>query len=187
MKNQFQDIPEDFYSFETKRPFEHCIDCNSYLLDGKTYMIEKAMKRYDGYSAEDTIFDYAICLDCATRMRKEFSRKSLENLDNYFARNFKMRTFDQETDLNIDECLGSCMVKEIPKEETQEFQLYAFCQGKKLVKNIPPYMISGQAIEEVLPLISQQTTDFLNGFYKEHFSPDPSLFEPVPGNKLIFI
>lgn len=79
------------------------------------------------------------------------------------------------------------MIKDIEKNSINEYQIYAYCQGNKLIKNIPPYMISGQAIEEVLPLISEKTTDFLDGFYKEHFSPDPTLFEPVPGNRLIFI
>lgn len=150
-------------------------------------MIEKAMKRYAGFSATDTVFDYAICMECAEKMRNEFSRESLTKLDGYFASHFKIPMYPSDQDLDISDCIGKCMIKEVSKEELNEYQIYAYCEGNKLVKNIPPYMISGLAIEEVLPLISEKTTDFLNGFFNKHFSPDPDLMEPIPTNRLVFL
>ncbi|MDH5610400.1 MAG: hypothetical protein OEY56_13060 [Cyclobacteriaceae bacterium] len=65
-----QDIPTVFFSFETKMPFERCMECEEYLLDGKEYMIEKVMRRYEGFSASDTIIDYALCISCAMKLRE---------------------------------------------------------------------------------------------------------------------
>lgn len=186
----FQDIPQEFYSFETNKPFERCIECDKYLLDNEPYVIEKAMKKYDGYSAMDTVFDYAICMSCAENMRKDLSKESLERMDNYFGKHFNfmnMSRFDPDKDLEMKECLSKCMVKDVSIEEVNEYQIYAFCQGNKLVKSVPPYMISSQAIDELLPLLSSQTTDFLNGFFNKHFGPDPELMEPTPKTKLVFI
>lgn len=186
----YQDIPEEFYSFETKSPFERCIECEKYLLDGEEYVIEKAIKRYDGYSATDTVFDYAICIRCAEKMRQEFSRESLQRIDAYFGDHFNFMNisrFNPKEDLKMEECLSKCMIKDIPQDKTREYQIYAFCKGNKLLKSVPPYMVSGEAIDEILPLLSQPTTDFLNGFFNKHFGPDPALMQPEPGGRLVFI
>ncbi len=185
-EDQYQDIPKEFYSFETNQPFENCVECEKYLLDDSDYIIEKAMKQYPGYDATDTVFDYAICMDCALRMREEFSEKSLKNVDNYFGKNVnKLTTPQSEKDLDMDDCLGKCVIKDHHKSELNEYQIYAYCRGNKLFKGIPPYMVSGHAIDEILPLLSNETIDFLNGFYNKHFSPDPTMMEPDP--RLVFI
>ena len=85
------EIPKEFYSFETKAPFEFCIECNKYLLDeGTEYLIEKAIKNYEGYEAQDVIFDYAICMECAEDMRNQISKESWESMMRYFQENIDM-------------------------------------------------------------------------------------------------
>ncbi|MEP5070845.1 MAG: hypothetical protein ABJQ96_09265, partial [Crocinitomicaceae bacterium] len=53
------------------------------------------------------------------------------------------------------------------------------CNGNKLNMENPPYMISGEVMDELLPLLSDKTVDEMNGFMNKHFSPDPSIMEPV--------
>ena len=66
------DIPSEFYSFSSGVLFDRCIDCDKYLLEKDTeYFIEKAIRQYDGYKARDVIFEYAICFQCADRIRKD--------------------------------------------------------------------------------------------------------------------
>ncbi|MFY0688325.1 MAG: hypothetical protein JXQ90_14220 [Cyclobacteriaceae bacterium] len=188
-KDRFQEIPKEFYSFETNSPFERCIECDVDLIaNNLDYVIEIAKKSYKGFSAEDTVFDYAMCINCAMKMRNEFSVESLKNMENYFS-NIKMQQELNTSNelLIIDDCLAQCAIKDIQKDEVEEYQIYAYCTGDKLNKTIPPYMISGQAIDEVLPLLSNATTEFLNGFFDKHFSPDPSLMEPTPKDRLVFI
>ncbi len=188
-KNLYQEIPKEFYSFETNQPFDRCIECNTFLLDGKEYFIEKAIRKYRGYSATDTIFDYAICVDCAMKMRNEFSKESMTKLDAYFQSGILniQQAEPTEKDLDMDQCLGRCIIKNQSLWDLDEYQIYAYCKGDKLFKGIPPYMVGGPAIDDVLPLLSNPTTDFLNGFYDRHFKPDPSLMEPTPSPRLVFI
>ena len=45
-----------------------------------------------------------------------------------------------------------------------------------------------KAIEEIIPLISNNTQDMLNDFYNRHLNPDPEMFVPKqPSDQLIFI
>lgn len=176
-----QNIPEEFYSFETNTPFERCIECNKYLLDEETeYIIEKAVRNYQGYSAKDTVFDYALCMHCADRMRKEISKDSWESMMRYFQENMDVMTRLEMQEKSPLENLKCCMVKKTDMNDCSEYQIYAHCKGKKLNMENPPYMISGEVMDELLPLLSDKTIDEMNGFMNKHFSPDPSIMEPVP-------
>lgn len=174
-------IPKDFYSFETDSPFERCIECDKYLLDDDTeYIIEKAVKNYEGYKAKDVIFDYAICMLCAERMRKEISKESMQSMMRYFQENMNpMERMEMQFGDPV-EGLKKCMIKKMDADDCTEFQIYAHCKGNKLNMENPPYMISGAVMEELLPLLSVKTVDEMNGFFNKHFSPDPSIMEPVP-------
>ena len=174
-------IPKDFYSFETNAPFERCIECEKFLLDDETeYIIEKAVKNYEGYSAKDVVFDYAICMDCAERMRKEISKDSWEKMMQYFQENMNVQNRLEMQENDPRENLKKCMIKNTEVDHCREYQIYAHCKGGKLNMQNPPYMISGEVIEELLPLLSDKTIDEMNGFMNKHFSPDPSLMEPTP-------
>ena len=113
----------------------------------------------------------------------------MANVDAYFQGGLQtiQRHSPSDNNLNVDECLSKCIIKKHSIEEIDEYQIYAYCRGSKLFKGIPPYMVSSHAIDEILPLLSNPTTDFLNGFYDKHFKPDPSLMEPDPSPKLVFI
>ena len=51
-------IPKIFYSEENQAPFKKCMSCKSNLLEeGTEYVIEKAIKQYEDYSATDTILE----------------------------------------------------------------------------------------------------------------------------------
>lgn len=180
------EIPKEFYSFETNTPFERCIECNKYLLDADTeYIIEKAVKNYEGYTAKDIVFDYAICMDCADNMRKEISKESWESMMRYFQENMNVASRLEMQDQSPDENIKSCMVKKTNVDDCREYQIYAHCKGEKLNLENPPYMISGEVMEELLPLLSEKTIDEMNGFMNKHFSPDPSIMEPVPPRLLL--
>ena len=180
------EIPEEFYSFETNAPFDRCIECNKYLLEeGTEYLIEKALKRYEGYEAKDVIFDYAICLDCADKLRKEISKESWKSMMDYFQNNLDIKERLEMANQSPEENLKKCMIKKTSIKDCHEYQVFAHCNGSKLNMQNPPYMISGEVMEELIPLLSESTIDEMNGFFNRHFSPDPSFFEPTP--KLILV
>lgn len=185
----YRDIPKEFYSASTGSPFDRCIECDKFLLDGKTeYLIEKAVKNYPGYQAQDTLFDYAICMTCAQAMHAKMSKESLEKMQQYFADNVDLKERQKDSEI---EDLGiltqKCMIKKTSRTESTEFQLYAHCVGDKVFMGNPPYLISGEAMEEVMELLSKATKDELGGFFEKHFSPDPDLFENDPNRRLILI
>jgi hypothetical protein len=187
MKNELVEIPEVFYSFESNQPFTQCIECEKALDENTDYVIEKAFKRYSGFSAVDTIFDYAMCMSCALHLRESLSMDSRKKMDEYFLPHFhKLHQRSVPHAINIDVALSSCLITETRLEDINEYQIYAFCRGNKLNTAVSPYMISEAAVEQMLPLLSNETTDFLNGYFDKHFSPDPSMLEPM-GPKLILV
>lgn len=181
------EIPKEFYSTSSGGLFQNCIECDKYLLDpGTEYLIEKAMKNYPGFTAQDTIFDYAICMDCAMAMHQKMSKESLSKMEAYFKEH--LDPSKRNADLSMDNPEGfteRCLIKETSKSESSEFQVYAHCLGDKIFLGNPPYMICGEAMEEVMSILSKATKDELGGFFNKHFSPDPDLFQTDP--KLILI
>ena len=175
-----EEIAQEFHSFETGKPFSNCIECERALDESTSYIVEKAIKQYDGYAAKDTLFDYAICMSCAQKMQNELSANSRLKMSE-----FLMPHLTKLTQASNDS-LEKCLVTGKPIRETGEYQIYAFFRGSELVSEIPPYAISEEAVEMMLPLLSKETTDFLDGFFKKHFSPDPSLMEPV-GPKILLV
>jgi hypothetical protein len=186
---QTQDIPEEFYSATTKAPFEHCLSCEKYLLDGSTvYLIEKALKTYPGYKAQDTIFDYAICVDCAQEVHNQLSKESLERMHSFFVDRVNLEARSKSIDPNRPVTFSDrCIIKDTPREASTEFQLYAQCIGDQIIMENPPYMISGEAMEEIMSLLSTETKEVLGGFLDKHFSPDPDLFSLDPTRTLLLI
>lgn len=175
------DIPVDFYSFETNEPFSHCIECNTWLLDEKTeYLVEKAIKNYQGYKATDVIFDYAICMDCAESRRKAISSESMRSIMRYFQANISEEMRALHVERSATENLNHCLVKGISREECDEFQIFAHCVGRQLHESNPPYMVCSQVVEELITELSAKTIDEMNGFLTKHFSPDPSFFNTTP-------
>ena len=185
------DIPKEFYSFSTGALFERCIECDKFLLeDNSEYFIEKAIKKYDGFSAHDVIFEYAICAKCAERMRKSMSAKSLKSMEQYFSSKIDLSQRMNLVTANpfdpiawMDECLFSGT----KKTSINEYQIYAHCNGNKLNITQMPYMVSGAVLEEISSLLSLETLDELDDFSNRHFGPPPELANPTPFRRVILI
>ncbi|WP_109829433.1 hypothetical protein [Reichenbachiella versicolor] len=175
------DIPKIFKCDLTGDHFDHCIHCERELLDGSVpYVIEKAIKPYNGYKAYSTIFEYAMCMPCAVGLRSKISKESMENINHYFSTqiNFVERakvTFESE---NVDDYMKQCLIKNRSIDEVNECQIYAQCQGDKMTLGEFPYMVSGQAMDEVMDLLSQETMDEFNDL-KDELIDGPSEFQDL--------
>ena len=179
-------IPKDFYSFETNAPFTTCIECKKNLLDGGIYLIEKAFRNHPEYGVQDTIFDYALCMDCADDLRNELSEESMAALMSFFKERIDFSKRMERLNMSAKENITTCMITGKHVDECEEYQIYAFCKGNNISNEMHPYMICGEVMDEIIPILSKKTTDDLNGFFNKHFSPDPSLMEPI-GPKLIVV
>lgn len=59
--------------------------CDRSLLDGTTeYLIEKAYRRFSEYDVQETVFEYAICLECHLEIAASFSETSRHRCNAYF-------------------------------------------------------------------------------------------------------
>ena len=181
------EIPSIFHCYDSKQPFERCIDCDKYLLeDDSEYFIEKAIKNYKGFKAQDVIFEYAICATCAEKMRKKISKESMEYIEAFFSNHVdinKRMEVMQNNPENPEAWMEHCLINGAMKSELEEFQLYAHCKGKHLELSTMPYMISGAALDEIAHILSDQTKDELDNFLNQHFGPPPELEELLPGKK----
>lgn len=185
------DIPGIFHSYETGGLFNTCIDCDRNLLDGKVdYFIEKAIRAFPDYSATEVIFEYAICLDCANKMREKMSSESLQNIEDYISKEMnQMHRFEvmQSNHQNPEAWINECLITGKPKNHLKEYQLYAHCKGTSLQMSHMPYMISGAALDEISGLLSNKTLDELDNFMKDNLGPSPQLEEVLPTRKVILI
>ncbi len=182
-------IPKEFYSATTHAPFDSCLACGVNVLDGSTvYLIEKAIKTYPGYDAKDTLFDYAICMACAEDVHKQLSKESMGKIEAYFAEHVDMQAKIKSVQMDDPTSLTrKCLIKNTDRNESREYQLYAQCIGDQIILDHPPYMICGEAMEEIMDVLSKETKEVLGGFLDEHFSPDPDLFSTDPSRTLILV
>ncbi len=173
-------VPKVFHSFATGMPFQQCKICEkNLLLDGTQYVIEKAIKRYPGYEAQDVMFEYAMCMGCLTDMHKAISEESVKLTSQYFESRVNLAErrgrLLREAGLRVEAWLSHCLLTGHSQEELDDFHLYAHCDGGDLLFTYLPYLISAQAIDELAGSLSVQTKDILDDFIDQHFGVPPEL------------
>lgn len=178
MSAYLREIPEIFYSSETGAPIKHCKVCNEYLLDGTDYVIEKSMVHYPSSNTTDLIYEFAICMDCMEKAMAEYSKESQQKMNQYFLNhmNFeRQRDLIQTENFDYNEWLSECLITGKAKEKCSQFQICAQCVGGMMVFEHTPFLISGEAMDEVIQLLSHQTLGAMNDFRDRHFPPPEDL------------
>lgn len=186
------DIPEIFQPYDKSEHFSHCVSCNVYLLDENIeYVIEKAIRQYPEYGTTDVIFEYAMCLKCTEKMRKELSEESLQRVEAYIMKQGNLIEQSQKLrdahNWNVKDWLSKCAFTGQAIEDQSEYQIIAHCKGNQLVFSAMPYMISAQAMEEMSELLSQKTQDELNRFIDDNFGIPPELKKPIIDNPVVLL
>ncbi len=162
-------IPAIFHSDKEQKPFTTCRVCGKNLMDcGEPYLIEKAFGKPEGQEQHKVIFELAYCIPCMQGMNTSLSEESRQNINRYFEEHTHMEERDanlKKYDLIDPEVwLHSCVVKNKSADQVNEFQIYGLCHGDQLIYNHAPYMICGEAIDEVMDLLSTKSLDILNDF-----------------------
>lgn len=192
MSDYLVDIPNQFFSDADGEPFHTCVVCGRNLLeDGTHYVIEKAMKNYEGYDFSSTVFEYAMCMDCYQKMQQGMSEESMQNMQNYYQRivtekgvngmMIDLQTFD------LNDWLSRCFFKEKPVSEMKEYQLIGQFNGNHMVLNTPPMAIGEDVMEEMADLLSEKTKDEMNGFREKFLGPPPEIEELFSKRKILLI
>ena len=172
------EIPELFFSSETLAPIRNCLVCDKYLLENEEYIIEKAFTNYPGVTTQDLVWEFAMCTDCMKMLMSEYSEESERKMTEYFGQNMnfgyqnklrKTQNFDAEA------WTSKCVVKGKPIRECAQYQINAQCLGSMVYFDRTPFMISGEAMDEMIQLISNKTLGFFNHFRGKYFPPPQDL------------
>lgn len=135
--------------------------------DGCNYLIEKAFK------ADEVIFEYALCSECRDKLNGELSDQSLKLIGNYFDEHFdieeRRRSMLEQFGTDYWKWVDRCLVKDKPRSECEEFQLYGWCIDTDLVFTGMPYMLSSECIEDIMDLLSNETIGAINDFSDKIF------------------
>ncbi|WP_205501809.1 hypothetical protein [Rufibacter psychrotolerans] len=179
--HEFEPIPQELFSVESGQPFHSCLTCEGHLLqDGVNYLVEKAVRFYPQTGTQDIIFEYAMCMKCAQQLREELSAESRERVDAYFSERVDLvarreALLSLPEPLRLENWLSHCLITGAPRTACTEYQIYAQCDGRDLIYTYMPYLISGEAMEEIQELISPHTRQVLDDFMDQHFGLPPEL------------
>lgn len=186
------DIPAVFHSSATGTLFTRCVTCECNLLEPDThYVIEKAVRRYPGFAAQDTVFEYAMCIPCYETMQQAMSRESLQRVQSFFQHRVNLEARREalysRPALQIDDWLDRCLVTGAPRESLDEYQIFCQCSGENLLYTDLPYLIGGPSVDEVADLLSNRTLGEIDGFMDRYFGLPPELRKKLMDRPLVMI
>lgn len=171
-KPDSQPIHQAFFNSETQQPFTVCLMCNNELKDTQ-YVIEKAFKKHPGHNITEVIFEYAMCVHCATKMHLELSEESRKRIEAYMAAVPKGR----RNYSSIEDAISHCAIKNSSLDEATEYSIYCLCNGNEMLVGDLPYALSGEVQDEIMQLLSAKSLDILDDFIGNHFSGPPEVRE----------
>ena len=178
--SNYIDIPKIFYPEEGNIPFVNCTICHKDLLNNDVnYLIEKAYKQELSDGSRKLVFEFVYCLDCLEKFRDEFSKESKLKIDQFFDEKTNLEKRQNELikyDLFEPEIwLNNCIVKNKSIDEVEEFQICALCNGGDMLYHHYPYMICGEAMDELVEVLSPQTLDIINDFWINNTGLPPEI------------
>lgn len=186
------EIPKVFYSDSTGHPFEHCIHCNGYILGENThYVVEKVIKNYKELQTTDTIFEYAICVNCYQELRKSISAESMTNLGVYMQKNADLeqrrRSFIESGNLKVEDWISSCIFKKKLIRDCSEYQIMCECIGGQMLFTMMPYMVCDEAMDDMMNLLSEKTQGFFDDFRERFLGPSPEVSELLRPKRVLLL
>ncbi len=177
-----KNIPKDFHELDNDDFIKECKVCQKHLPENDNqYLLEKAVKRFPDIEARETVFEYAICLECAGSKRDSLSKESKQKIQDYFTSDeIQSRSFDifQRAVFSGQRPMDYCMITGKSIQEVKEYQIIAHCKGNSLFPGTEALMISGEGLEVISGLLSESTKDELDRFKDEHFGVPPE-FEKI--------
>ena len=182
MEEHLGPIPQEFFCFETHRPFTNCLVCDNDLSKGDIdYFVEKAIKNYPDHEVADVVYEYAMCWNCVQQMNSQMSEDSMQNIQKYFSgqKDFmdKMMLHQSGQKPELEDSLEHCIITQEPASKLSEYMIYGHFRGDKMVLNTMPYLLSGQVMDEVADLLSNETLGEIDNFMGSYFGGPPELEE----------
>lgn len=189
---QSVDVPKMFYSDATGERFLTCTMCGKELLQNDTpYLIEKAFKVHHDFNFTDTVFEYAICMHCHLKMQQHISKESKKRMAEFFSKNTdlmgRMLKFYKEDDFGVDSWLSKCIVKDTDRAGLREYQVSAQFVGDKMVFTEFPIMLSGEAVDELVQLLSPETLGEMDDFTDRFLGLPPEFKKALKDRDVVLV
>lgn len=170
-----------FNDYITEKPFRECKSCGT-SLEHIPYVVEKALRQQGGLERPTVVFEVALCMNCTEDMRQSMSASSLQNVQQYFQQNAAMEQMQSHSP----EGLNTCAVSGKEVSQLEEVQLYAYFMPGMEVPAVS-YALSGEIIEQVVELLSEETKDEIDDFMEQNFGLPPEYKSRLVGRKLILV
>jgi hypothetical protein len=181
-------IPAIFYKSDTGEPFSECISCTTNLLITNTpYIIEKAIKQYRGFHSSDTIFEYAICMHCYEELGRAMSEESKKNINDYYQINVDFESRRNQLTNSIDEWISECLIKHTRRSQLSEYQIIGQFQANQMLYYNLPILLSEEAIDEMMQLLSNATLDEMGRFKDRFLGIPPEWRDLFEDRKFVFL
>jgi hypothetical protein len=182
--DDFIPIPPLFHSEQSGGPFETCVACDRALLvDGVQYIVEKAVRR------GETIFEYALCRGCHEGLAEDVSRESTRRIEAHFGERVDLvdrrAALLARADDDADPWVAHCVLSKRPRSECEEYQVVAQCDGSDLLFTYMPFLIAGDAMEDLFRLLSKKTRETLDDFTGQHLGMPPEFAAPTTDPRLL--
>lgn len=169
-------IPPIFYSVETERPFESCLRCDAYLLDGELpYSINKQFDR------GECVMEFAMCHECKLEMHGEMSVESREAMANFFDEQSRLRHRSAALEGEPYETwMANCLICGNQPSKLEGYTIGAMGLGMHQLIDPYPLMICNGCQSQADQLLSAESRKKRDRFIKDHFPGPPTDLAPLP-------
>ncbi len=182
-------VPREFHSFETGRPFSQCLVCGRSLLeDGVSYIIQKTISR------GEVIMEFAMCDTCCEELNNEMSEESRQKIDEMLRGRLDLeergRRLSSLPGAGLDTWLERCAVTKKRRGDCESYTIQAVCDGPDLLYFGYPLLISDEAEELIVSVLSQATKGRMDDFVGQYFGPpvgalDLDPVKPTPATPVL--
>ena len=169
-------IPDNFFSDSEEKPFTHCKVCEVDLTKVNIpYSIEKAFKRTP--QGEDlTLFEIAICMNCAEKQSKKMSVASRSFIEKTTATKtfFKNRNKIWENGWR-NHWNNKCIFTNNEIKNNEEYHIVGHFIGNKVMPRQAPFVIGEELIQYIQENLSLETKEEMDDFGQNFLGPDPRI------------
>jgi len=153
--------------------FDACTVCDTDLPAAEDgYLVIK------NFRGREVIYELGLCMACAEQLGASYSEESRAAIDGLFA---EVGWIDQALTRQAappDDwatALTACALTGQSRDEFDEYQIVAACDGRDMMVNLFPYVIGTRGIEQITARLSQATQDTWDRFVGDHLGLPPEL------------
>ena len=185
MHLESKEIDERFRKSDTGALHTECLVCKKDVIASEEdYFIEKIIRRVEKLQLNETLFEYAICIECGENLRNQLSKESLKSMQTYYQQNAQLHKRAQ-MNLSSNETTEVCLLTNKAIIDCNEYAIHAHCKEDKMLLSGFPYAISDVAMDELSHLMSKETMDQLNDFKGKYFNGPPEYADILSPKRFI--